>query len=122
MIEVQPYNQEAEEAFVGAFFLDAELINECTVRPEQLFTKNLRLIYSAIRSLNEKGIPVDIVSLIEELSADNLVRVGGVHYISQLAGSVPTTANFHFYEKMVKEYDQKRKWGETECRKNLICP
>jgi replicative DNA helicase len=33
----------------------------------------------------------------------------GVRYITQLAGSVPTTANFHFYEKLVKEYAQKRK-------------
>ncbi|MDR7002990.1 replicative DNA helicase [Neobacillus niacini] len=59
--------------------------------------------------MNEKGIPVYIISLIEELGSDNIVRVSGVHYITQLEGSVPTTANFHFYEKRVKESDQKRK-------------
>ncbi|WP_284035640.1 DnaB-like helicase N-terminal domain-containing protein [Neobacillus sp. 114] len=51
----EPYNQEAEEAFVGSFFLDSELVKECNLLPEQLYIPELRLLYTGIRSLVEKG-------------------------------------------------------------------
>ena len=106
---LEPFNEEAEEALVGAFFLEEELVKECTIRPEQLYSWKLRLIYTAIRSLDEKGKPIDIITVVEELGLPNLKMAGGVSYINRLAGSVPTTANFHFYEKLVREYAQKRK-------------
>ncbi|MFZ7942782.1 replicative DNA helicase [Neobacillus sp. 19] len=105
----EPFNQEAEEALVGAFFLEEDLVKECTIRPEQLYSWKLKQIYSAIRRLDEKGKPIDMISVMEELGISNLQMVGGISYITQLAGSVPTTANFHFYENLVREYAQKRK-------------
>lgn len=109
MEAIEPFNQEAEEALVGAFFLEGELVKECTIRPEQLYSRKLRMIYSAIREVDEKGKPFDVISVGEEIGFKNLEGLGGFSYMTQLAGSVPTTANFHFYEKMVREYDQKRK-------------
>ncbi|SFA86408.1 MULTISPECIES: replicative DNA helicase [unclassified Bacillus (in: firmicutes)] len=104
-----PFNLEAEAAVVGAFFLDNELVKECTIRPEHLYSPKLRLLYTAIRHLDEKGRPIDPITVCEELGNRNIQRLGGVSYITDLAGSVPTTANFHFYENMVREYDKKRK-------------
>ncbi|WP_423800033.1 replicative DNA helicase [Neobacillus sp. SAB-20_R2A] len=103
------FSQEVEEAFVGALFLDSGLVKEAAILPEQLYFPQLRLIYSAIRSLDEKGKPIDYVSMIDELGVDNLQWIGGVSYLNRLAGSVPTTANFPFYQQAVKEYAQKRK-------------
>lgn len=94
---------------MGAFFLDERLVKECTLRPEQLHSRQLRQIYTAIRNLDQKGSPIDLVTVMEELGVQSLEWLGGVSYLSQLAGSCPSTANFHFYEKLVKEYDQKRK-------------
>jgi replicative DNA helicase len=104
----EPYNLEAEEAFVGSFFLDAELVKECNVRPEQLYFPHLRLIYTGIRSLVEKGMPVDLVTILTEIGGERIRTTGGMCYISQLAGSVPSITNFHHYENLVKEYDKKR--------------
>jgi replicative DNA helicase len=59
--------------------------------------------------LDEKGKPIDVITIVEELGIQNIKLLGGVSYITQLAGSVPTTANFHFYEKLVRDYAQKRK-------------
>ncbi|MFE8695550.1 replicative DNA helicase [Cytobacillus sp. FJAT-53684] len=103
------YNLEAEEALVGAFFLDKDLVNECTIRPEQLYTKKLQLLLKAIQQLAEKGKPVDVISVIEEIGYEQIENIGGISYITDLACSVPTTANFQFYQEIVKEYDQKRK-------------
>jgi replicative DNA helicase len=33
MERFEPFNEEVEEAFVGAFFLEGELVKECTIRP-----------------------------------------------------------------------------------------
>ncbi|MFC4802584.1 replicative DNA helicase [Neobacillus sp. GCM10023253] len=107
--ELSCFSQEVEEAFVGALFLDGGLVKEAAILPEQLYFPQLRLIYSAIRSLDEKGKPIDYVSMIDELGIDNLQWIGGVSYLNRLAGSVPTTANFPFYQQSVKEYAQKRK-------------
>lgn len=103
------YNLEAEEALIGAFFLDGGLVYECTIQPEQLYTKKLQLLLKAIQLLAEKGKPIDVISVIEEIGYDQIENIGGISYITDLACSVPATANFHFYQDIVKEYDQKRK-------------
>ncbi|WP_423798175.1 DnaB-like helicase N-terminal domain-containing protein [Neobacillus sp. SAB-20_R2A] len=74
-----------------------------------LFSPELRLLYTGIRSLVEKGRPVDLVTIMDELGIEQIRNAGGMSYISQLTGSVPSIANFHTYEKLVKEYDKKRK-------------
>ena len=44
--------------------------------------------------LNDQGNAVDLVTVTEELSAAQLLEdTGGVSYLSELAGSVPTAAN-----------------------------
>src|SRR5437763_15617412 len=100
----EPYSKEAETALVGAFFLEPELVKECTIRPEQLYSRRLRLLYEAVLSLDEKGKPIDVIAMIDELGLQGLQGVGGVSYIMQVVGSVPTIANFAFYQKMVLEY------------------
>ncbi|WP_409274840.1 DnaB-like helicase N-terminal domain-containing protein [Neobacillus sp. SCS-31] len=60
------FNQEAEEAFVGSFFLDGGLVQECTVKPDQLYTYKMREIFAVILRLAEKGKPVDVISVAEE--------------------------------------------------------
>lgn len=110
---INPYNQEAEAALVGAFFLEPELVTECTIRPDQLYFPRLRLLYSAIRSLNEKGKPIDVIAIVEELGPQGVEGIGGISYITELAGSVPTTANFKF---------NKRSWNTPKSEKRSRLP
>ena len=54
--------------------------------------------------LNDKGEAVDLVTVTEELAATKLLEdVGGISYLSELAGSVPTAANIEYYAKIVEE-------------------
>ena len=39
------YSIEAEEAIIGALFLEGELIKDCTLRPEHFYSLQLRKIY-----------------------------------------------------------------------------
>lgn len=54
--------------------------------------------------LNDEGKAVDLITVTEELAAaKNLEEVGGVSYLSELAGSVPTAANIEYYARIVEE-------------------
>lgn len=59
--------------------------------------------------LDSKGIPIDLVAIVEQVGRDNIGGVGGHKYLSDLTESVPTTANISFYEKLIFEYWQKEK-------------
>jgi replicative DNA helicase len=53
---------------------------------------------------------------VEEVGVHNLESIGGISYITALAGSVPTTANFHYYQEVVLKYYQKRQTVEIAGR------
>lgn len=101
--------QAVEEAFVGSFFLDNELAQDCLVQPEQLSSPILRKLYSAIQSLTNKGKPIDLLTVLEEIGTHKIRTVGGIEYITKLSGSVPSTAHFHMYEQAVRNHDKRRK-------------
>lgn len=109
-------NHEAEAAFIGSFFLDETLVHECTVKPAQLYSKRLKRLLEIFLQLAEKGKPIDIISIVEEIGAENIESVGDISYISELACSVPSTANFSFYQDTVKAYDRKRKAASIAAR------
>ncbi|EWG12920.1 replicative DNA helicase [Cytobacillus firmus DS1] len=110
------YSQEAEEAAVGALFLEDGLIKDCTLRPEHFYLARLKRLLTIILQLDAKGKPVDVISVVEEAGKHNLESIGGISYITQIAGSVPTVANFSFYQDTVLEYYQKRKAVEIAGR------
>lgn len=104
--KIPPQNNEAEMAVLGAMLLDNETIPKAIeVLGEEFFYKNAhRKIYSAIVRLFDENKGVDLVTMIEELRRINsLDEVGGPSYITSLASSVPTAANFDHYAKIVKE-------------------
>ncbi|WP_071394809.1 replicative DNA helicase [Bacillus tuaregi] len=109
------YSLEVEEAFIGSLLLDGELIKECTIIPEQLYVQRLKTIFTFMVSLAKKGKPIDMVSVAEE-AGNELFQLGGGSYLVAISGSVPSTANFHYYEETVKEYFRKRKTVEIAHR------
>ena len=61
-------------------------------------------IYEAMLAISEKGEPVDIVTLSEELQRRNhLELVGGLAYMMQLGEFVPTTSNVTYYARIVQQ-------------------
>ncbi|WP_254842801.1 DnaB-like helicase N-terminal domain-containing protein [Bacillus sp. MRMR6] len=102
-------SQAVEEAFVGSFFLDNELAQDCRVQPEQLSSPVLRRLYMVIQSLTKKGKPIDLITILDEIGAEQICNLGGITYIVQLAGRVPSIANFRTYEEAVLSHDKRRK-------------
>jgi replicative DNA helicase len=106
------YNLEVEETVIGALLIDGDLIKDCTLRPEHFYSPQLRKIFIMMLRLAEKDKPIDIVSVADEAGTELWDNMGGAGYLVAISGSVPTTANFSFYQELLKKYFQKRKTCE----------
>ncbi|WP_028400748.1 replicative DNA helicase [Ectobacillus panaciterrae] len=101
-----PQNIEAEQAVLGAIFLEQEALTVTSeiLMPEDFYRTAHQKIYQAILTLTDKGEPVDLVTVTAELADQNLLdEVGGVSYLAELANSVPTAANVEYYARIIEE-------------------
>jgi replicative DNA helicase len=106
LLKVPPHNLEAEQAVLGALMLDPQKGSTVfeILRPEDFYRDNHKNIYLIIRDIFEKGDPVDLVTVAENLrQAGRLESIGGIGTISQIAGSVPSAANVEHYARIVAE-------------------
>ncbi|MFD6440555.1 replicative DNA helicase [Peribacillus sp. NPDC060186] len=103
---IPPQNIEAEQAVLGAIFLEPSSLTVTSevLIPEDFYRSSHQKIFNVMIKLNDEGKAVDLITVTEELAAaKNLEEVGGVSYLSELAGSVPTAANIEYYARIVEE-------------------
>ncbi|WP_201716169.1 replicative DNA helicase [Rossellomorea arthrocnemi] len=103
---VPPQNIEAEQAVLGAIFLEPSALTTTSeiLIPEDFYRHSHQRIYNVMLNLGDGGKAVDLITVTEELAAaKELEDIGGVAYLSELAASVPTAANIEYYAKIVEE-------------------
>jgi replicative DNA helicase len=103
---VPPQNLEAEQSVLGAVLLDREAAEHCAevLRPEDFYREAHRRIFDAVLSLVARHEAVDVITVAEELQrAGHLEAVGGLPYLTDLAASVPATANAPYYARIVAD-------------------
>lgn len=103
---IPPHSLEAEKSVLGAAMLSEEALGDVaeTVRPEDFYDKNHKEIFEAILDLNRKSLPVDVLTVSEELKKrGSLNMVGGRAYVASLSSSTPTTSNAPEYARIVSE-------------------
>ncbi len=101
-----PQALDAEMAVLGSIMID----NECfgaviEILDASCFYKGShQKIFETAISLFERNDPVDIITLTNELKKQNqLEAVGDVVYLTELAESVPSSANVAFHARIVLE-------------------
>jgi replicative DNA helicase len=103
---VPPQSKEAELSVLGSMIIDKEAIYAAAelLTEQDFYSTAHQKIYSGIISLSEKGEPVDLVTLSEELQRSQcLEEVGGRSYLVTLANAVPTAANVQYHSRIVRE-------------------
>ncbi|WP_163538794.1 replicative DNA helicase [Gracilibacillus sp. YIM 98692] len=101
-----PHNIEAEQAILGAIFLEPEAISSSSeiLIPEDFYRASHQQIFRVMLQLADKGEPIDLVTVTTMLSDNKqLEDTGGVSYLSDLANAVPTAANIIYYCRIVEE-------------------
>ncbi len=102
---VPPYSKEAEEAVLGCILLNnqALFLVQNILSPEDFYIEAHRRIYSAIQELSAKGLPVDHVTLGNQLiKQGDLEKIGGPLALGGLTERVATVANIEHYARIVK--------------------
>ncbi|WP_404406489.1 replicative DNA helicase [Jeotgalibacillus malaysiensis] len=101
-----PQNIEAEQAVLGAIFLEPQSLISAqeVLMPEDFYRSAHQRIFDVMISLSDKGKAIDLITVTEELAAmKELEDVGGISYLTDLAGFVPTAANLEYYAHIVEE-------------------
>ncbi len=103
-----PQSLEAERALLGSILLDNGVLNIAleAISKDDFFSEAHRMIFEKMLGLSEKNRTIDLVTLSEELSKDNLLeKVGGAAYVAALTDGVPigTSATATEYSRIVKE-------------------
>ena len=100
-----PHNLEAEAALLGCIIIDGDVQSELleTLREGDFYQQSNRLVFDAMRKVYGARKPVDIVTLTDMLEREGtLERAGGLQYISELAETTPSSANYRQYFDIVR--------------------
>ncbi len=109
--KILPNSLEAEQALLGCILLDNEIQRDILseIQPDDFYSEAHRSIFASMQTIFMKSIPVDFVTLTNQLEVEKkLETVGGIDYISFLTNSVPSAANFQHYLEIVKDASARR--------------
>ena len=101
-----PHNIEAEQAVIGAIFLEPEAFSTASeiLLPQDFYRAGHQRIFEAMMRLADRGEAIDVVTVTAALeNSKNLEEAGGVSYLTEIATSVPTAANIGYYSRIVEE-------------------
>jgi replicative DNA helicase len=100
-----PYDLDGERALLGAIILKPEVMHDVsvTIYPESFYAEKHRVIFKALFDIFTKGNPIDVISVTQQLkSGQELERVGGAAYITELIETVPAAGNATYYAELVQ--------------------
>ena len=101
-LRVPPHSVEAEQAVIGGLMLDYLSYDYWSTF--WFYRNDHRIIFRAIRNLEEKSQPFDAVTLSEWMDKNGqLEDAGGLAYLGRLAKETPTAANIVAYADIVRE-------------------
>ena len=110
--KIQPHNLEAEQAVLGCILIDnqAQIDVLALMHESDFYSEAHSQIFKAMNKVYQKSIPVDFVTLTDQLEKDGILeKVGGIDYIMALTNTVPSAANFKHYCDIVKSDSIRRK-------------
>ncbi len=107
-----PHSREAEEAVVGAVLINPEAYYDVAqfLQAEDFYIHRLRWIWEAFTRLHEQRIPIDLLTVTEELDRmTQLAEIGGPAYLTALVNQVPTSLHAEAYGKVIESHSIRRK-------------
>lgn len=105
--KIPPQAPELEEAVLGAIMLEKDKIYEVMAilnSPDCFYTPANQKIYAAIKSLHDNKMPIDLLTVTEELrKADHLEIIGGPYYLTNLTMNVSSSAHAEHHACIIRE-------------------
>lgn len=103
-LKTPPHSLEAEQAVIGAVLSAGDALADLDLTPEDFYRREHRVIWTALRVLQEQGRAVDLLTLCDWLDlAGTLNEAGGLDYIGNLMAGTFGLANLRHYADIVAE-------------------
>jgi len=102
--KIPPQAKELEEAVLGAIMLEKSAFDNVVeiLKPECFYVDAHQKIFKSFQSLAQKSLPIDILTVVEELKTkEELDIVGGPYAITKLTNSVVSTANIEAHARII---------------------
>jgi replicative DNA helicase len=102
--KVPPQAKDLEEAVLGAIMLEKSAFDTVVeiLKPECFYFDAHQRIFTAFQNLAQKSLPIDILTVVEELKfSEELEMVGGPYYVTKLTNAVVSTANIEAHSRII---------------------
>ncbi|MFL9481327.1 replicative DNA helicase [Chitinophagaceae bacterium LWZ2-11] len=102
--KIPPQAKELEEAVLGAIMLEKSAFDTVSeiLKPNCFYVEAHQHIFSCMQGLQQKSMPIDILTVVEELKFKELLEaVGGPYYVTKLTNMVVSTANIEAHSRIV---------------------
>lgn len=102
--KVPPQAKELEEAVLGAIMLEKSAFDSVIeiLKPECFYLDAHQEIYRAMQSLAAKSLPIDLLTVVEELKVrERLEMVGGPYVVTKLTNAVVSSANIEAHSRII---------------------
>ena len=109
---ILPHDREAEQSVLGALMLDQNAVAQVRdqLEPADFYEERHGHVFRAAVTLSDRGEPIDIVTLRNELERNGtLARSGGVDYLSELSTVTPAATSVRHYAEIVIEHAVRRR-------------
>jgi len=109
----EPHNAEVERAVIEALMLDNSLVYEAKqlIPAVSMHVQHYRMVFSAMLSLHEEGMPLDTAILTEQLRRDGtLERVGGKAFLDSLVRDFHQVTTIRPYAEILRRH-AKARWA-----------
>lgn len=102
--KVPPQSRDLEEAVLGAIMLEKSAFDTVVeiLKPECFYADANQKIFRAMQSLATRSMPIDLLTVVEELKTkEELDQVGGPYYVSKLTNAVVSSANIEAHSRII---------------------
>jgi len=98
-----PRNIDAEENVIGSLLIDGNLIHSLNLEPSDFYSEQCAICYSGCKTLVERGVSINQITLAQELNEQGKLEAGGgAAYLSHLISICVTSLDCQYYADIVK--------------------
>ncbi|MFH1453913.1 MAG: replicative DNA helicase [Armatimonadota bacterium] len=104
--KIPPQSIEAEQSALGSILIEKDAVSKVVeiIKPSDFYKEAHQIIYNTIIHLYEKGEPIDLITMSEELkNRGQFDQIGGASYLTTLINTVPNAANVEHYANIIRE-------------------
>ena len=104
--KLPPQSIEFEEAVLGAIMIESNsFIEICDIiKPDSFYKESHRLIYKAITDVYSQNNPIDFLTVMQQLRAnESLEEVGGMAYLTGLTQNIGSASHIEFHARIIQQ-------------------